>query len=131
MARTARIEIRIAVDKGSDVTRPSDPRGGPPASGTSGIASPPVSRFARLKARAATNTTARKSSRGTAHRPLPRRDGNTIERRPWPLITLSRSVKSCESVCRKLLEEPLAPSAAVAVQEAGDQRGDAREEERE
>src|SRR2546425_12212737 len=104
----------------------------PPEAPPPGIASPPVSRFATLKASAATSRIARNRSSGTAHSAFPRHVRITSVRRRRGLITVSRTpggvVKSRDA---ELLEELRPAPLADEPQGEGDQTGGDRECERE
>src|SRR5437899_9137311 len=126
----------------ANTTRNRSPRNGskapsalgevPPEAPPPGIASPPVSRFATLKANAATRTIARNRSNGTAHSVLPRHGRITPVRRRRALITVSGTASGaeCWSGRAELLEEPLAAPLADEPQAEGDQAGCDRETER-
>src|SRR2546422_8044288 len=125
---------RIATTKLTKTTRNRSPRSGsktpnalgsvPPEAPPPGIASPPVSRFATLKASAATSRIARNRSRGTAHSAFPRHVRITSVRRRRALITVSRTPAGVgRSRDAELLEELLPPFLADEPQGESDQAG--------
>ena len=86
--------VRRMVAIGSGTKTPARDAG-PPGAVACGIDSPPVSRFARLKASAATRRTARTRRRGTAHANFLRRSRNTSARRRSALITIFPEGPGC------------------------------------
>src|SRR2546426_1419174 len=133
---------RIATTKLTKTTRNRSPTSGsktpnafgsvPPEAPPPGIASPPVSRFATLKASAATSRIARNRSSGTAHSAFPRHVRITSVRRRRGLITVSRTpVGVGRSRDAELLEELRAAPLADEPQGEGDQTGGDGECERE
>src|SRR6266571_8082012 len=131
-ATPAKPTISTSTETGSSGSR--DP--GLVPVGKAGTASPPASRFARLKASAAASRTARNRSTGTAHAGLPRRSRGTPLRRRSPFITVSRSPVDSESTRRglsgaELLEEPLPPVLAVDPEAQSQDDAEGGEDERE
>src|SRR2546428_1119022 len=132
---------RIATTKLAKTTRNKSPRNGsktpnalgsvPPEAVPPGIASPPVSRFATLKASAATRMMARNSSSGTAHSAFPRHVRITFVRRRRALITVSRTPVGVGRSRAELLEELRAAPMADEPEGEGDQTGGDGECERE
>src|SRR2546427_766958 len=131
---------RIATTKLTKRTRNRSPTSGsktpnalgsvPPEAPPPGIASPPVSRFATLKASAATSTIARNRSSGTAHSAFPRHMRITFVRRRRALITVSRTPAGVErSRDAELLEELRAAPLADELQGEGDETGSDGEDE--
>src|SRR6058998_1991772 len=130
----------IATTTLAKMTRNTSPRNGsktpralgevPPEAPPPGIASPPVSRFATLKASAATRTIARNRSSGTAHSAFPRHMRITFVRRRRALITVSRTPAGVErSRDAELLEELRAAPLADELQGEGDETGSDGEDE--
>src|SRR2546427_1073614 len=131
---------RIATTKLTKTTRNRSPRSGsktpnalgsvPPEAPAPGIASPPVSRFATLKASAATSRIARNRRSGTAHSAFPRHVRITSVRRRRALITVSRTPTGVGgSRDAELLEELLPPFLADEPQGESDQSGNDGERE--
>src|SRR3989441_4238732 len=132
---------RIATTKLTKTTRNRSPTSGsktpnalgsvPPEAVPPGIASPPVSRFATLKASAATSRIARNRSSGTAHSAFPRHVRITFVRRRRALITVSRTPAGVGRSRAELLEELRAAPMADEPEGEGDQTGGDGECERE
>src|SRR3990172_2825323 len=137
--RTARVAI-AAYRKGRRSIRVVEVRAVPPACGTSGTVSGPVSRFARLKARPATRTTPANRSRGTAQADRPRCESNTTVKKAAVAINgfsgPRGSIRDLDgrSGARQVREQPLPPARAGP---AGEERepdrdgGEGEQKERE